>query len=138
MKKQVFTPKTKALAAASLAQRIGYLRLELPDLPTQEFNAHKIIRAKDQLFIVRQGTVEIWNTHQDMLITELGEYSIFGDMPLLGQTMLGTQAIAGSGAVTLDVMDLDQAAEWINSNPLSVLQEIGPRFIMLPEIRTTA
>jgi CRP-like cAMP-binding protein len=122
-----FTTKTKALAAASLAQRIGYLRLELPDLPIQDFNAHKILRPKDELFIVKGGTVEIWNTHQDILATTLKEGAIFGDMPLLGQTMLGTQAIAGSEGVTLGVMDLDQATEWVESNQLAILQEIGPR-----------
>ena len=131
MKKQIFTEKTKALAAKSLAQRIGYLRIKLPDLSIQTFNAHKIIRPKDQLFIVRQGTVEIWNTQQDMLVTELGQDSIFGDMPLLGQTMLGAQAIAGSGGVDVSVMDAEQIAEWVNSSLLSVLQEIGPRFAHL-------
>jgi CRP-like cAMP-binding protein len=126
-----FTEKTKALAAASLAQRIGYLRLELPDLPIQDFNAHKIIRPQEQLFIIRQGTVEIWQTHHDILVTELKQDSIFGDMPLLGQTMLGTQAIAGSGGVTLGVMGLDEATDWAESNQLAVLEEIGPRLAHL-------
>jgi CRP-like cAMP-binding protein len=126
-----FTQKTKALAAASLAQRIGYLKIQLPDLPTQTFNAHKIIRPQEQLFIIKKGTVEIWQTRHDILVTELDQDSIFGDMPLLGQTMLGTQAIAGSGGVTLGVMDSDQAAEWVESNQLAILQEIGPRFAHL-------
>ena len=126
-----FTEKTKALAAKSLAQRIGYLRLSLPYLPTQDFNAHKIIRPKKQLFIIRKGTVEIWQTQHDILVTELGPDSVFGDMPLVGQTMLGTQAIAGSGGVTLGVMDLDQATEWIQSSPVPILREIGPRFAHL-------
>jgi CRP-like cAMP-binding protein len=131
MKKQIFSEKTKTLAAASLAQRIGYLRLQLPDLSIETFNAHKIIRPQDQLFIIKKGTVEIWQTRHDMLVTELGQDSIFGDIPLLGQTMLGTQAIAGSGGVDLSVMDSDQIAEWVNSNPISILQEIGPRFAHL-------
>jgi hypothetical protein len=66
-----------------------------------------------------------------MLVTELGQDSIFGDMPLLGQTMLGTQVIAGSGGVGVSVMHTEQITQWINSDPLSVLQEIGPRFARL-------
>jgi CRP/FNR family transcriptional regulator, cyclic AMP receptor protein len=131
MKEKRFSTKTKILAAKSLAQRIGYLRLQLPDLPIETFNAHKIIRPQDQLFIIKKGTVEIWQTRNDMLVTELRQDSIFGDIPLLGQTMLGTQAIAGSGGVDLGVMDSGQIAEWVNSNPISILQEIGPRFARL-------
>jgi CRP-like cAMP-binding protein len=128
-KKQILSQKRKVLAAQWLAQRIGYLRIEdIPNLPIQTFNAHRIIRPKDQMFIVRQGVVEIWHTAHDMLVTELGENTLFGDMPLLGQTMLGTQAIAGSGGVYLSVLDIKHITNWIRGNPISLLQEIGPRF----------
>jgi hypothetical protein len=64
-KKQGFSQKTKFLAAATLAQKIGYLKTEnfptsfFENLPTQTFNVHKVIRPKDELFIVEQGIVEI-------------------------------------------------------------------------------
>jgi CRP-like cAMP-binding protein len=131
MKRQVLSKKRKFFAAKSLAQKVGYLKLQLPDLPTRDFNAHRIIRPKDELFVIQKGTVEIWHTHNDMLVTKLGEASAFGEMPLLGQTMLGCQAIAGSGGVTLGVMTLNQVTEWIGSNQLSILQELGPHFAKL-------
>jgi hypothetical protein len=127
MKKPLLTDKRKVLAAASLAQKIGYLKINLPDIPAKHFNAHKIIRPNNELFIIRKGVVEIWHTHQDMLVTELGETSVFGEMPLLGQTMLGTQAIVGSGGVTVGVIDVNQVTELVSPGELSLLQTLGPR-----------
>src|SRR5215216_2216032 len=131
MTRHTLSDKKKALAAKSLARKIGYLKVQLPDLPSQTFNAHKIIRPRDELFVIQKGTVEIWHTRHDMLVTELGENSVFGDMPLLGQMMLGTQAIAGPGGVVLGVMGLDQATELIDTNQLNVLKELGPRLAQL-------
>ena len=127
MKKQLLTDKRKRLAAASLAQKIGYLKINLPDIPAKHFNAHKIIRPDNELFVIRKGIVEIWHTQQDMLVTELGETCVFGEMPLLGQTMLDTQAIVGSGGVTVGVIDVNQVTELIGPGELSFLQTIGPR-----------
>src|ERR1051325_8287622 len=118
-KKQLINEKRKQLAAASLAQKIGYLKIELPGLPTQTFNAHKVIRPDNELFVIREGIVEIWHTQQDILVTELRESSVFGEMSLLGQTMLGTQAIVGSGGVTLGVIDIDQVTELVSPKELS-------------------
>jgi CRP-like cAMP-binding protein len=132
MKRHTLSEKRKYLAAKLLAQKVGYLKIKLPsNLPTQTFNAHKVIRPKDELFFIQEGVVEIWHTHHDMLVTNLGENSIFGDMPLLGQTMLGTQAIVGSGGATLGVMGLEQVTEWINSNQLNTLKELGPRLAQI-------
>jgi CRP-like cAMP-binding protein len=133
MNKQGFSKKTKALAAATLAQKIGYLKTEdfptnfFENIPTQTFNAHKIIRPKDELFLVQSGIVEIWHTHHDTLVAKLGANSVFGDLPLLGQAMYGTQAI--SNGVTLGVMNLELITERIRENPIKVLEEIGPRLI---------
>jgi CRP/FNR family transcriptional regulator, cyclic AMP receptor protein len=131
-KSNIFSKKRKILAARILAQKIGYLRTQdfpsFPDMPTQTFNAHRIIRAKDELFVVKNGMVEIWHSHQDMLVTELQQESIFGEMSLLGQTMLGCQAIAGRDGVTLGVMNSNLTKEWIDSNPVAILQELGPHF----------
>jgi CRP/FNR family transcriptional regulator, cyclic AMP receptor protein len=134
-KRQGFSKKTKALAAATLAQKIGYLKTEafpssfFDDISTQTFNAHKIIRPKDKLFIVEEGIVEIWHTPHDMLVTKLHAGTLFGDMPLLGQSMYGCQAIAGSGGVTLGVVSLKRVDEWVKEAPRSILEEIGPRLI---------
>jgi CRP-like cAMP-binding protein len=128
---KTLTEKRKALASRMLAQKIGYLKIDnFPsiDLPTESFRAHRIIRPNNQLFVVREGVVEIWHTAQDMFITSLEAGMVFGDMPLLGQTMLDCRAIAGSGGVMLGVMDIPLATEWISSSPLRILKDIGPRF----------
>jgi len=136
-KRQGFSKKTKVLAAAALAQKIGYLKTEdfppnfFEDIPTQTFNSHKIIRPKDELFVVQSGIVEIWHTHHDMLVSKLEVGTILGDMPLLGQSMYGTQAIAGSGGVTLGLMNLELTTEQVRENPVEILERIGPRLIRI-------
>lgn len=129
MNKKGFSKKTKALAAATLAQKIGYLKTEdfpqnfFENIPAQTFNAHKIIRPKDELFVVEQGIVEIWHSHHDMLVTKLEAGTLFGDMPLLGQSMYGCQAIAGSGGVTLGLINLELITGRIRENPIKSLYE---------------
>jgi CRP-like cAMP-binding protein len=132
LKKHVFTEKRKALAARTLAQKVGYLRTQdfhlfSDRLPTRVFNVHRIIRPKDELFVVQKGVVEIWYTQHDLLVVELKEGAVFGDMSLLGQTMLGCQAIAGPGGVAVGVMNAEFIKELIKANPLRILQELGPR-----------
>jgi CRP/FNR family transcriptional regulator, cyclic AMP receptor protein len=134
-KKHGFSKKTKALAAATLAQKIGYLKTEnfpssfFDNIPTQTFNAHKIIRSKEELFVVEQGIVEIWHSHHDMLVSKLEVGTIFGEMPLLGQSMYGCQAIACSSGVTLGLMNLELITERVKENPIEILEKIGPRLI---------
>ena len=60
-------------------------------------------------------------------MTELEPETIFGDMPLLGQTVLGCQAIAGPAGVTLGVVDVEHIREWIDPNALKILEKLGPR-----------
>ena len=128
-----FSVKRKLLVASMLAQKIGYLKVQdfsqpfFESLPTQEFSPHKILRPHDELFVVRTGIVEIWHSHHDMLVSELEPGIIFGDMSLLGQTMLGCKAIAGSKGVTVAVLDMRKVADWIRHDPLALFQELGPR-----------
>jgi CRP-like cAMP-binding protein len=133
-RKHVFTDRRKALAAADLARKVGYLRVEdfpqaniFENLPIQSFGPHRIIRCKDELFLLKQGVVEIWQIHHDKLVKKLTEGVLFGDMPLLGQTMLGTRAITGTAGATIAVIDVRAAKEWIESNPVSILSELGYR-----------
>jgi CRP/FNR family cyclic AMP-dependent transcriptional regulator len=130
-KRYILTEKRKALASSMLAQKIGYLKVEhlppLPRLPIQSFNAHRIIRPKNELFVIQQGIVEIWHTAHDMFVAPLEARSIFGELPLLGQTMLDCRAIAAAGGVTVGVMSLPLASELIASIPLIIFEEIGPR-----------
>lgn len=124
----------KALAASALAKKIGYLRAEdLPDtqifetLPTQTLSAHRIIRSNDELFLLKEGVVEIWHTQHDFMVKELSPGALFGEIPLLGQSMLGTKAITGTAGATVAVMDLRTAKEWIKAAPISIIESIGYR-----------
>jgi CRP-like cAMP-binding protein len=132
-KRKGLSRKLKLLAASTLAQKIGYLKTQdfppnfFDDIPTQSFNAHKIIRPRNELLIVQQGIVEIWHTRHDMLVTKLQAGTLFGDLPLLGQAMYGTQAI--SGGTTLGVMNLELLTERVKESPIEILEKIGPQLI---------
>ena len=132
-KRKGLSQKIKLLAASTLAQKIGYLKTQdfpsrfFDDIPTQTFSPHKIIRPKDELFIVESGVVEIWHTRHDMLVSKLQAGTLFGDLPLLGQAMYGTQAI--SGGTTLGVMNLELLTERVKESPIEILEKIGPRLI---------
>jgi CRP/FNR family transcriptional regulator, cyclic AMP receptor protein len=132
-----FSRKRKLLAAAALAQKIGYLRVEdfsspiFDTLPAVSLNAHRIIRPKNWLCVIREGTVEIWHTRHDMLVTELKQGAIFGEIDLLGQTMLGCQAIAGSRGVALGVMKAGVVREWIDTDAFEIFQVIGPHLSLV-------
>jgi CRP-like cAMP-binding protein len=123
----------KTLSASSLAQKIGYLRADdfpssnfFDSLPVQSFSPHRIIRCKDQLYIVKRGLVEIWHTRHDCLVKRLTIGTLFGDLPLLGQTMLVTRAIAGDAGARLAVMNFNAANEWIKADSISVIERLGP------------
>jgi CRP-like cAMP-binding protein len=64
-----------------------------------------------------------------MLVTKLEAETLFGDMPLLGQSMYGCQAIAGSGGVTLGLVSPNRVYGWLEEEPRKILEEIGPRLI---------
>src|SRR5215210_4583104 len=93
-RKHALSAKTKALAAFALAQKIGHLRVaDLPEigifdsLPSQSFSPNRIMRCKEEeLYLVKNGSVEIWRTQHDYLTKELEAGVLFGEMRLLGQT----------------------------------------------------
>jgi CRP-like cAMP-binding protein len=133
-RKHFLSEKTKALSAASLAQKIGYLHINdlphtdiLESLPTQTISPHRIIRCKDELFLIKQGLVEIWHTHHDYLVKELKTGMLFGELSLLGQTMLGTRAIVGTAGAAVSVLNADIVKEWVKTNPVSILEKLGHR-----------
>jgi CRP-like cAMP-binding protein len=133
-RKHTLTEKTKALAAASLSEKVGYLRLsDLPDaaiferLPKERFSAHKLIRCKDELMLIRRGVVEVWQTQHDTLVKEMRAGAIFGELGLLGQTMLGTKAIVGLEGAEVGVMDAETAREWVKGSAVEIVERLGRR-----------
>jgi CRP/FNR family transcriptional regulator, cyclic AMP receptor protein len=133
-RKHSLSEKRKLLAARTLAQKIGYLTINdfsdtkvIEQLPTQTFNPHKIIRCKDELLLIKAGRVEIWHTHHDFLVKQLNSGALFGELSLLGQTMLGTKAIAGGQGATVAVMKADAAREWVKADSVSIVERLGDR-----------
>lgn len=139
-RKHSLSDKSKALAAATLARKIGYLRVnDLPQpetfqrLPVRAYSANKIIRCKDELMVIKEGKVEVWHTNQDMLVKELGEGAVFGELKLMGQTMLGTRAVAGDYGAKVAVMGETKAREWANENGVWILEKVGRRLWEMEE-----
>ena len=133
-RKHLQSEKKKSLVAATLAKKIGYLKIQdvvpsgiVEHLETQSFNPHRIISTKNKLYLVKEGSVEIWHTHYDKLVKTLGSGMLFGTMPLLGQVMIGTKAISGTDGTTIAEITTDIAKELMNSNPLKISEWIGTR-----------
>jgi CRP-like cAMP-binding protein len=139
-RKHLRTERLKSLSASSLADKVGYLRADdfapstfFDSLPTSSFSPHRIIRCKDQLYIVKRGLVEVWHMQHDRLIKKLTIGTLFGDMALLGQTMLVTRAISGDAGATLSVMDFNAAKRWLESDSIRVIERLGPKLAYTDE-----
>lgn len=136
-RKHLLTEKMKVLSAKALAQRVGYLRVGDPadaffdTLPRLSYNAGRQIKSRDNLYLVKSGSVIIRHARYEYFVKDLSPGVLFGNMPLLGQTMLVTEALAGSQGVTLAVMDKQGARRWIESNPIGVVEKIGPQLCLI-------
>ncbi len=129
------TEQGKELAAFALANKVGYLRVEdfpdqrlFDDLPAQSYGPHKVIRCQPgELLLVKRGLVEVWQTHHDLFVKRLMIGTLFGDVPLLGQTIVVTQAIAGEAGATLAKMDINRVRRLIEANALTLAEKLYPR-----------
>lgn len=137
-RKHVFTDKMKALAANALAQKVGCLRVEdspgssiFAALPRQYFNPKRIIRPKNALCLVSGGMVQIRHSHYDFLVKELPPGALFGNISLLGQTMLATEAVAGAEGDLISFMSADTAREWVKANPIEILEKTGSSLALI-------
>lgn len=126
------TDRMKELSAKALAQKVGYLKSD--DLPgdfesLQEitFYPGKNIKSKDNLYLIKTGSVIIHHAHHKYFIKDLSPGCVFGNLPLLGQTILFTEATAGTEGATLAIIDVQIAARWIQKNPIKILELVGPR-----------
>lgn len=144
--------KIRSLAALSLAQKVGYLKLQDlagPDnsklesaiserLPKRNFKAGDTIYPGNQkgpaLFLVKSGSVKITRTSAqgqefDAKTVEAG--AIFGEMPALGQTMLGAQAIAAetTKVAVINAAEFEKLASSTPAIALNILRQVGPRLI---------
>jgi CRP/FNR family cyclic AMP-dependent transcriptional regulator len=142
--------KIRSLAALSLAQKVGYLKLSDlagPDsakietaiserLPKRNFKPGDTIYPGSQkgpaLFLVKSGSVRITRTSsqgQQFDVKTVDAGTVFGEMPMLGQTMLGAQAIAAESAkvAVINAAEFEKLASSTPAIALNVLRQIGPR-----------
>ena len=134
VRKHARTERMKTLAASTLARKVGYLRIEdLPGLaifdtlPIISFNAKRAIRPKNELLLIKHGMVEIRHASYDRLVSTLEAGALFGNLPLVGQSMLRTKAFAGTPGATVAVMDEAAALQWVGSNPAEMMRLVGVR-----------
>lgn len=69
----------------------------------------------------------MWHTHHDILVKQLPSGTLFGEMRLLGQTMVTTQAQASDAGAVVAVMSLEQVRELIQANALPLAEKLYPR-----------
>lgn len=130
-----FAPQTKVLAASALADKVGYLQVKdfsnaklFDNLPTRSYGPHKVIRCKDnELLLVTGGMVEVWHQQHDMLVKKLVSGTLFGEMPLLGQTMVVTQAVSGEAGALVAAMNEEQVSQLIKADPIAIARQLYPR-----------
>ena len=140
IRRHLLTDRMKDLVASSLAQKIGYLKTQnfpgsriFVSLPIQSFERGRIINCKNSLCLVTRGMVEIYHATHNYFIKRLPVGTLFGEMPLLGQSMLITKALAGEGGAEIGFMDEDTAKRWARTNTLVLLEKIGGRLFEIEE-----
>ena len=75
--------------------------------------------------------MQIRHARDKYLVKSLTIGAVFGEMPEMGHTMLGTEAVAGSSGVTVTTMNPVQAWQWIAPDPHWLLKIIGARLYEL-------
>lgn len=144
--------KIRSLAAMSVAQKVGYLKLSdligaddaqldaqiNERLPRRNFKQGDTIYPGNQkgpvLFLVKSGSVRLTRTSaqgQQFDVKTLSSGTIFGEMPQLGQTMLGAQAIAAE-PVKVAVINAAEFERLATSSPtlaLNILRQVGTRLV---------
>jgi CRP-like cAMP-binding protein len=144
--------KIRSLAAISLAHKVGYLKLsdligqdnrELEAfinerLPRRTFKEGETLYPSTVkgpvLFVIKSGSVNVTRPSargQFYDVKSLEEGTIFGEMPSLGQTMLGAQAIAAetTKVVLINGTDFEKLINLSPSVALNMVRQIGPRLV---------
>jgi CRP/FNR family cyclic AMP-dependent transcriptional regulator len=141
--------KIRSLAAISLASKVGYLKLSdlaqdkaaeaaIDKLPKRNFKAGDTVYPTSSkgpvAAVVRSGRVNIVRTSAsgnelDVKTVEAG--TIFGDMPMLGQSMLGARAVAADAAKVsyVSAADFEKIASASPAVALNLARQIGPRLV---------
>ena len=143
--------KIRSLAAISLKNKVGYLKLSdlvgqngnaaealIDKLPKRNFKAGDTVYPSSQkgpvACLVRSGHVNIVRAAsggRDFEVKGVEAGTIFGDMPMLGQSMLGARAVAADAAkVTfITVGDFEKIVSASPSVGINLAKYIGPRLV---------
>jgi CRP/FNR family transcriptional regulator len=136
----------------SLANKVGYLRISDligPDnddletlinerLPKRAYKKGDAIYPANQkgpvLFVVKSGSVNITRQSavgQEFDIKAVGPGAVFGEMPALGQTMLGAHAVAAENSklMLINATEFEKLAAAAPSFALNMVRQIGPRLV---------
>jgi CRP-like cAMP-binding protein len=143
--------KIRSLAAISLANKVGYLKLSdlvgqnsksvdnaIDKLSSRNFKPGQTVYPPSQkgpvACLVRSGRVNIVrtaSTGRDFDVKAVEAGTIFGEMPMLGQSMLGARAVAAdSSKVTyITPADFEKIASASPTVALNLARQIGPRLV---------
>ena len=144
--------KIRSMAAMSLAHKIGYLKvsdLTGPNNTALENQLEKkltkrVFRKGDSLyptrsseptlFLIRSGSVNVYRTSASgsrFDVKRLGPGVAFGEMPLLGQSMLGAHAEAEekTEVLCLTGSDFESLAASSPALAINLLRTTGPRLV---------
>jgi CRP/FNR family cyclic AMP-dependent transcriptional regulator len=143
--------KIRSLAAISLAGKVGYLKLSdivgkgtrateaaIGRLPKRNFKQGDLVFPTSQkgpmACLVLSGRIKIIRTSAvgtDLEIKTLEPGTIFGEMPMLGQSMLGARAVAAepSRVAYMSAADFEKLAATSPSIALNLARQIGPRLV---------
>jgi CRP-like cAMP-binding protein len=138
------------MAAMGLAQKVGYLKLsdlighsnwdleKFIDerLPKRVFKKGDTVypsrTADPVLFLIRSGSVNVYRpstTGTKFYVKRIGPGIIFGEMPLLGQSMLGAHVEADerTEAVLINASGFETLCGASQALPANALRVLGPR-----------
>ncbi|HSB08996.1 MAG TPA: Crp/Fnr family transcriptional regulator [Blastocatellia bacterium] len=143
--------KIRSLAAISLAGKVGYLKLSdlvgqnsraaeaaIEKMPKRNFKQGDTVYPTSQkgplACLVRSGRVKIIRksaSDKDLDVKTVEPGTIFGEMPTLGQSMLGARAVASepSKVTFISAGDFDKLAAASPSVALNLAKQIGPRLV---------
>lgn len=144
--------KIRSLAAMSLASKVGYLDIEdllepesfetaafiNEQLPRRKFKQGATIyptgRAENLIFLIKSGSVNITRpskTGRRFAITKLEPGKMFGEMPLIGQSLLGAHAEAAeqTEVVVINASSVEKIVSESHLTALNIMRRIGPRLV---------
>lgn len=143
--------KIRSLAAISLANKVGYLKLSdligsnnraadgaIERMPKRNVKQGETVYPSSQkgpvACLVRSGRINIVRTsasgsEHSVKTVEAG--AIFGDMPTLGQSMLGARAVAAepSKVTYIGAGDFERLVAASPAVALNLARQIGPRLV---------